>query len=130
MIDAVEPSDPEILNLRRCAPSKVGSLRGNDEPRQSKDTRQYGVDGVLDRALRDPVMRSAVGVVRKSACLLYHIAGLGIALVSGPEISRRQRVSKQTSPVAPNSANVILFPNPKRRAAGQDRTGVDDGCLE
>ena len=120
MIDAVEPSDPEILNLRRCAPSKVGSLRGNDEPRQSKDTRQYGVDGVLDRALRDPVMRSAVGVVRESACLLYHIAGLGIALISSTEISRRQRVSKQTRSAAPNGANVILFPNPKRQATGQD----------
>ena len=98
--------------------------------RKPDTAQQYGVDAVLDRALRDPIIRSAVGIVRESACLLYHIAGLGIALVSGPEISRRQRVSKQTSPVAPNSANVILFPNPKRRAAGQDRTGVDDGCLE
>jgi hypothetical protein len=120
MIDAVEPSDPEILNLQRCAPRKVGSLRGDDEPRPGNDTQQYGVDAVLDRALRDPVIRSAVGVVRESASLLYHIAGLGIALVSGPEISRRQRVSKQTRSVAPDSTNVILFPNPKRGAAGQD----------
>jgi hypothetical protein len=120
MIDAVEPSDPNILDLRRCAPRKVGSLRGDDEPRQGNDTRQYGIDAVLDRALRDPVIRSAVGVVRESACLLYHIAGLGIALVSDPEISRRQRVSKQSRSAAPNSANVILFPNPERRATGQD----------
>ena len=120
MIDAVEPSDPEILNLRRCAPSKVGSLRGNDEPRQSKDTRQYGVDGVLDRALRDPVMRSAVGVVRESACLLYHIAGLGIALISSPERSRRQYDSKQTRSATPISANVIPFPNSRRRATGRN----------
>ena len=78
------------------------------------------VDTVLDLALREPVIRSAVGIVRESACLLYHVAGLGIALVSGPEISPRQNASKQTRSAAPNSANVILFPNPKRGAAGQD----------
>ena len=78
------------------------------------------VDTVLDRALREPVIRSAVGIVRESAGLLYHIAGLGIALVSGPEISRRQHGSKQTRSAAPNSANVIHFPNSKRQATGQD----------
>ena len=78
------------------------------------------VDTVLDRALREPVIRSAVGVVRESAGLLYHIAGLGIALVSGPEISRRQRVSKQARSAVPNGVNVILFPNSKRQATGQD----------
>jgi len=81
---------------------------------------QYGVDKALDRALREPVIRSAVGIVRESAGLLYHIAGLGIALLSGPEISRRQRVSKQPRSAAPNGANVILFPNSKRQATGQD----------
>lgn len=40
MTDAVEPCDLKILNLQRCAPRKVGSLRGDDEPRQSNDTRQ------------------------------------------------------------------------------------------
>ena len=120
MADATERSDLETLNLQKCASPKTGSLRGDDEPRQGNDTRQYGIDAVLDRALRDPVIRSAVGVVRESACLLYHIAGLGIALVSDPEISRRQRVSKQSRSAAPNSANVILFPNPERRATGQD----------
>jgi hypothetical protein len=70
----------------------------------------------LDQALRDPIIRSAVGIVRESACLLYHIAGLGIALVSGPEVSRRQ----QTRSAAPSGANVIHFPNSKRRATGQD----------
>jgi hypothetical protein len=77
-------------------------------------------DTALDQALRDPVIRSAVGIVRESACLLYHIAGLGIALVSGPEISRRQHGSKQTRSAAPNSANVIRFPNAKRQATGQN----------
>jgi hypothetical protein len=81
---------------------------------------QYGVDAVLDRALREPVIRSAVGIVRESACLLYHIAGLGVALMSGPEILRRQHGSKPTRSAAPNSANVIPFPNSKRQAAGQD----------
>jgi hypothetical protein len=88
--------------------------------RKPDTAQQYGVDAVLDRALRDPVIRSAVGVVRESACLLYHIAGLGIALVSGPEIARRQRVSKHTRSAAPDSANVIHFPNSKHQAAGQD----------
>jgi hypothetical protein len=78
------------------------------------------VDTVLDLALREPVIRSAVGIVCESACLLYHIAGLGIALVSGPEISRRQHGSKQTRSAAPNSANVIRFPNAKRQATGQN----------
>jgi hypothetical protein len=78
------------------------------------------VDTVLDRALREPVIRSAVGIVRESAGLLYHIAGLGIALISSPEISRRQSGSKQTRSAAPNSANVIRFPNSKCRATGQN----------
>ena len=88
--------------------------------RKPDTAQQYDVDAVLDRALRDPIIRSAVGIVRESACLLYHIAGLGIALISSTEISRRQRVSKQTRSAAPNGANVILFPNPKRQATGQD----------
>ena len=88
--------------------------------RKPDSAQQYGVDAVLDRALRDPIIQSAVGIVRESACLLYHIVGLGIALVSGPEISRRQCSNKQTRSAAPNGANVILFPNPKRQATGQD----------
>ena len=87
--------------------------------RKPDTAQQYGVDAVLDRALRDPIIRSAVGIVRESACLLYHIAGFGIALISSPEISRRQH-GKQTRPTAPNSANVIHFPNSKRQATGQD----------
>jgi hypothetical protein len=78
--------------------------------RKPGTAQQYGVDDVLDRALREPVIRSAVGVVRESVGLLYHIAGLGIALVSGPEISQRQHGSKQTRSDAPKGANVIRFP--------------------
>jgi len=88
--------------------------------RKPDTAQQYDVDAVLDRALRDPIIRSAVGIVRESACLLYHIAGLGIALVSGPEISRRQCGSKQTRSAVPKSANVIPFPNSKRQATGQN----------
>jgi phosphoribosyl-ATP pyrophosphohydrolase len=39
MTDATERSDLEILYLHRCASRKGGSLRGDDEPRQSNDTR-------------------------------------------------------------------------------------------
>jgi hypothetical protein len=94
----------------------------NEQPASRKPSiaQQYGIDKALDRASREPVIRSAVGIVRESACLLYHIAGLGIALVSGPEISRRQHGSKQTRSAAPNGANIIRFPNSKRQVTGQD----------
>ena len=88
--------------------------------RKPDTAQQHGVDAGLNRALRDPVIRSAVAIVRESVGLLYHLAGLGIALISGPEISRRQHGSKQTRSAAPNSANVIHFPNSKRQATGQD----------
>jgi len=78
------------------------------------------VDTVLDRALREPVVRSAVGIVRESAGLLYHIAGLGIALISSPELSRRQHGSKHTRSATPNGVNVIPFPNSKRQATGRN----------
>jgi hypothetical protein len=92
----------------------------NEQTASRKPSIAPQVDTVLDRALREPVIRSAVGIVRESAGLLYHIAGLGIALISSPEISRRQHGSNQTRSAAPNSANVILFPNSKRQATGQD----------
>ena len=88
--------------------------------RKPDTAQQYDVDAVLDRALRDPIIRSAVGIVRESACLLYHIAGFGIALISSPETPRRQHGSRQTRSAAPNSANVIPFPNSKRQATGQN----------
>jgi hypothetical protein len=91
----------------------------NEQTASRKPSIAPQVDTVLDRALRDPVIRSAVGVVRESACLLYHIAGLGIALVSGPERSRRQD-GKQTLSAVPNGANVIPFLNSKRQATGRN----------
>jgi hypothetical protein len=92
----------------------------NEQTASRKPSIAPQVDTVLDRALREPVVRSAVGVVRESACLLYHIAGLGIALISSPETPRRQHGSRQTRSAAPNSANVIPFPNSKRQATGQN----------
>ena len=92
----------------------------NEQTASRKPSIAPQVDTVLDRALREPVIRSAVGIVRESAGLLYHIAGLGIALISSPEISRPQHASKQTRSVAPNSANVIPFSNSKRQATGQN----------
>ncbi|SHN78043.1 phosphoribosyl-ATP diphosphatase [Bradyrhizobium erythrophlei] len=38
MADAIEQFDLEILNLQKCASPKTGSLRGDDEPRQSNIT--------------------------------------------------------------------------------------------
>ena len=38
MADATERSDLEILNLQKSASPKIGSLRGDDEPRQSNIT--------------------------------------------------------------------------------------------
>jgi phosphoribosyl-ATP pyrophosphohydrolase len=38
MTDAVEPSDPEILNLQRCASPKIGISRRSGETRQSNIT--------------------------------------------------------------------------------------------
>jgi hypothetical protein len=58
-----------------------------------------------DRAL-EPVIQSAMGIVRESAGLLYHIAGFGIALVSDPKPNRG---AKQTRSAAPKGANVIVF---------------------
>jgi hypothetical protein len=67
----------------------------------------------------EPVIQSAFGIVRESAGLLYHIAAFGIALVSAPKISRPKCDSEQPRPAAPKGANVILFPDPKRRATRQ-----------
>jgi hypothetical protein len=79
MTDAIKRSDLKYPNLQ------------SNEPR-----------GALE-----PVIQSAVGIVRESAGLLYHIAELCIALVSGPN---PKCGSKQTSVAAPKNANVIPFP--------------------
>jgi hypothetical protein len=64
---------------------------------------QKAIDAVAGGA-REPVIQSAVGIVRESAGLLYHIAGLGIALVSGP---KPKCGSKQTSAAAPKNSTGI-----------------------
>jgi phosphoribosyl-ATP pyrophosphohydrolase len=54
MTDAVEPSDLEILNLLRCAPRKVGSLRGDDGPRQSNDAARVHLIMARKPGLQEP----------------------------------------------------------------------------
>ena len=93
----------------------------NEQPASRKPgvAQQKGADTAGATAL-EPVIQSALRIVRESAGLLYHIAELGIALVSGPKISRPNCGTTQTRPAAPKSANVILFPNSKRQATGQN----------
>jgi hypothetical protein len=80
---------------------------------------KYPASGALE-----PVVQSALGIVRESAGLLFHVAGFGIALVSGATISRPKPSIGRTHPAAPESANVVLFPSSKRQASrqGRDRT--------
>jgi hypothetical protein len=75
------------------------------------------IDDIRTRAL-DPMIQSAVGIVRESAGLIYHIAGFGIALLSGPEDSQPKYGNRRTRPVTPEGANVIAFPSSKCKAAG------------
>jgi hypothetical protein len=88
----------------------------NEQPASRKPgvAQQKGADTAGAPAL-EPVIQSAFGIVRESAGLLYHIAAFGIALVSAP----KKCDSGQQRPAAPKSANVILFPDSKRRATGQ-----------
>ena len=87
----------------------------NEQPasRKPRIAQQNGVvavgDGALEPVIQSALIQSALGIVRESADLLCHIAGFGVALVSGPKISRPKRGIKQTLSAAP-SANVILFP--------------------
>jgi hypothetical protein len=75
------------------------------------------IDDIRTRAL-DPIIQSAVGIVRESAGLLFHIAGFGVALLSGPENSQPKYGNRRTRAVAPEGANVIAFPSSKSQAAG------------
>ena len=92
----------------------------NKQPASRKPgvAQQKGADTAGVLAL-EPVIQSASDIVRESAGLLYHIAAFGIALVSAPKLSRPKCDSEQPRPAAPKSANVILFPDSKRRATGQ-----------
>jgi hypothetical protein len=58
----------------------------------------------------DPVIQSVLGILRESAGLLVHLAGLGVALVSDPRSSRPKASLTQIDPAARKSANVIPFP--------------------
>jgi hypothetical protein len=97
---------------------------------------QKGIDAAASGAL-EPVIQSALGIVRESAGLLFHIAGFGVALVSDANISRPKRNIGRTQPAARESANVILFParnvKPPARAVtkpglNQDSTGRNHDC--
>jgi hypothetical protein len=57
----------------------------------------------------DPVIQSALGILRESAGLLVHIAGFGVALVSDPKSSRPKTGTKQAGSAARGSADVIPF---------------------
>jgi hypothetical protein len=81
---------------------------------------QKGIDAVVTEAL-EPVIQSALGIVRESAGLLFHIAGFGVALVSGPKIARPKRSIGWTHPATPESAKIILFSGSKRQATRQGR---------
>jgi hypothetical protein len=80
------------------------------------------IDDIRTRAL-DPMIQSAVGIVRESAGLLYHIAGFGIALMSSPQNSQPKYSTARTLPVAPEDTNVIPFPNSTCRATVQRSSG-------
>jgi hypothetical protein len=82
----------------------------NEQPASRKPTtaQQKRVDTVGSVAL-NPVIQSALGVVRESAGLLYHLAGLGIALVSDPKMSRPKSGIGRSRAGAPKSTNVIPF---------------------
>jgi hypothetical protein len=116
MTDDVRLSDSNLPDFRADA------SRGDLTPRQTvrgSDGGSRRTDIAGARAL-EPVFQSAVGIVRESAGLLYHIAGLGIALVSDPQNSQPKYGTGRTRPVAPAGANVIPFPGSKCRAIVQN----------
>jgi hypothetical protein len=61
----------------------------------------------------DPVIQSALGILRESAGLLVHIAGFGVALISDPSSSQPKAGRSQIGPAARDGANVIPFPQLK-----------------
>jgi hypothetical protein len=94
----------------------VIELPGSSKPaRTPRIARRVGAVVVADYAL-ELVIQSVVGVVRESAGLLYHVAGFGVALVSGPNISRPRSALRPTRLPARESANVIPFP--QRQTSG------------
>jgi hypothetical protein len=61
----------------------------------------------------DPVIQSALGILRESAGLVVHIAGFSVALVSDPRAPRPKAGRRQIGPAARDGANVIPFPQLK-----------------
>jgi hypothetical protein len=93
----------------------------NERPasRKLRIAQQRGFVG--NRAL-EPVIQSAFGIARESAGLLYHIAGLGIALLSGP---RPKHGVKQTGSPVPKGPNVILFPRLEASSRRRNSIGIN-----
>jgi hypothetical protein len=82
----------------------------NEQPASRKPgtAQQKRVDALGSGAF-NPVIQSALGVVRESAGLLYHLAGLGVALVSDPNISGPKKGIGRSRSAAPKSTSVIPF---------------------
>jgi hypothetical protein len=123
MTDDVRLSDSKFPDFR--ADASRSDLTPHQTVRRRDESRLIDIAGA--RAL-EPVFRSAVGIVSESAGLLYHIVGLGVALVSDPKVSRPKYVTEQARSTAPGSAHVIPFPGSKRQVAGQfskNQTGMD-----
>jgi hypothetical protein len=113
MTDHIQLPESDLPDVRADA------SRGDLTPqtiRRSAGSRRTEIAGT--RAL-EPVIQSALGVMRESAGLLYHIAGFGIALLSGPRNSQPKYGTGRTRPVTPQGANVIAFPGSKCRATVQ-----------
>jgi hypothetical protein len=116
MSDDIRLSGSNLPGFR--ADASCGGLT----PRRSGGSRR--TDIAAARAL-EPVIQSALGIVRESAGLLYHIAGFGIALVSGPENSQPKYGAGRTRQIAPQGANVIPFSSARFRATANIQTAMD-----
>jgi hypothetical protein len=87
-----------------------GDLTPRQTVRRSGGSRRTDIAGA--RTL-EPVIQSALGIVRESAGMLYHIAGFGIALLSDAKNSHRKYSTRPARPIAAECANVIPFPSSK-----------------
>jgi hypothetical protein len=119
MTDDVRHSDSNLHDFR--ADASRSDLTPRQTVRRRDESRLIDIAG--EHAL-EPVFQSAVGIVREGVGLLYHIAGLGIALVSNPQNSQPGHRAGRTLPVAPEGANVIPFPSSKSRAPANVQTGI------
>jgi hypothetical protein len=118
MTDDVRFSDSKFPDFR--ADTSRSDLTPRQTVRSSGGLRRTDIGGA---GALEPIIQSALGIVRESAGLLYHIAGFGIALVSDPQNSQPKCGTVRTRPVAPESANVIPFPSSTCRATSQGSNG-------